>query len=78
MGFGIWAMHFVGMEAFSLPVEMHYDYLLTVISIVPAMLASYLAFYVANRPKKSLWVSLIAGVFMGLGVSIMHYVGMIA
>lgn len=78
MGFGIWSMHFVGMSAFSLPVEMYYDHLLTVISIIPAMLASYLALYIANRPKKSFLVSLIAGVFMGLGISTMHYVGMIA
>lgn len=78
MGFGIWSMHFVGMEAFYLPVEMYYDPLLTVISIVPAMLASYLAFYISNRQKKSFWISLVAGVFMGLGISTMHYVGMIA
>ncbi len=78
MGFGIWSMHFVGMAAFSLPVKMTYDNLLTFVSILPAMFASYLAFYIANRPKKSLWISLTAGLFMGLGISIMHYVGMIA
>ena len=78
MGFGIWSMHIVGIAGFSLPVEMYYDPLLTVVSIVPAMLASYLAFHVANRQKKSLWVSLVAGVCMGLGLSTMYYVGMLA
>ncbi|MFJ7933510.1 EAL domain-containing protein [Sporosarcina sp. NPDC096371] len=78
MGFGIWSMHFVGMSAFSLPVSMHYDRLLTIISIFPAMLTSFLAFYIANRPKKILWLNIIAGVVMGLGISTMHYVGMAA
>ena len=78
MGFGIWSMHFIGMEAFLLPVEMYYDPLLTIFSVVPAMLASYLAFYISNRQKKSFFVSLVAGVFMGLGISTMHYVGMSA
>lgn len=78
MGFGIWSMHFVGMSAFSLPVSMHYDQFLTVISIFPAMLASFLAFYIANRPKKVVWLYAAAGIAMGLGISAMHYVGMVA
>lgn len=78
MGFGIWSMHFVGMSAFSLPVSMHYDPFLTVISIFPAMLASFLAFYIANRPKKVVWLYAAAGIAMGLGISAMHYVGMVA
>ncbi len=78
MGFGIWSMHFVGMSSFSLPVSMHYDLLLTVISIVPAMLASFLAFYIANRPKKLIGLYMVSGVVMGLGISTMHYIGMAA
>lgn len=62
MGFGIWSMHFVGMSAFSLPVDMHYDRLLTVISVFPAMIASFLAFYIANRPKRKFWPYITAGV----------------
>ncbi|WP_203246519.1 putative bifunctional diguanylate cyclase/phosphodiesterase [Sporosarcina beigongshangi] len=78
MGFGIWSMHFVGMSAFSLPVSMHYDRLLTIISVFPAMFASFLAFYIANRPKKLFWSYGIASVVMGIGISTMHYVGMAA
>ena len=78
MGFGIWSMHFVGMSAYSLPVSMHYDRLLTIISIVPAMLASFLAFYIANQPRKFIWLYILAGIVMGLGISAMHYVGMAA
>lgn len=78
MGFGIWSMHFVGMSAFSLPVEMSYNKLLTIISILPAMIASFIAFYLANLPRRTFWSYSIAGLAMGLGISSMHYLGMYA
>ncbi|MBM7579717.1 bifunctional diguanylate cyclase/phosphodiesterase [Jeotgalibacillus terrae] len=78
MGLGIWSMHFIGMSAFMIPVEMSYDTKWTFISMVPAILASYLAFYFANRPRKSLYPILSAGLIMGFGISAMHYIGMAA
>jgi EAL domain-containing protein (putative c-di-GMP-specific phosphodiesterase class I)/NO-binding membrane sensor protein with MHYT domain len=78
MGLGIWSMHFIGMSAFMLPIPMKYHLFLTMISGVPAVLASYLAFYFANRTKQSGWLSILAGVIMGLGISAMHYIGMAA
>ena len=78
MGFGIWSMHFVGMSAFSLPVHMTYNVALTILSILPAMVASFIAFYLSNLPKRGLWVYILAGVSMGTGISTMHYMGMYA
>lgn len=78
MGLGIWSMHFIGMSALMLPVSMEYDILLTILSIFPAIFASYLAFYIANRTNKTSWPTTIAGIIMGLGISSMHYVGMAA
>ncbi len=78
MGFGIWSMHFVGMSALSLPVHMEYDITLTILSIVPAMLSSLIAFYLANLPNRSVVIYLLAGLFMGTGISTMHYLGMYA
>lgn len=78
MGLGIWSMHFIGMSAYILPIPMKYNILLTIISMVPAVLASYIAFVIANRRKRSHWSSVIAGVVMGLGIATMHYVGMAA
>ncbi len=43
MGIGIWSMHFLGMLAFSLPVPISYNFLLTVVSLLAAILASGLA-----------------------------------
>ncbi|MEM5594727.1 MHYT domain-containing protein [Niallia circulans] len=41
MGFGIWSMHFIGMSASMLPVNMKYNIPLTILSIVPAILAAF-------------------------------------
>ncbi|PKG25113.1 bifunctional diguanylate cyclase/phosphodiesterase [Niallia nealsonii] len=78
MGIGIWSMHFIGMSALQLPVKMEYDLLLTAISILPAMLASFLAFFLVSFPKKTLLTYSLSGVTMGFGISSMHYLGMVA
>lgn len=78
LGFGIWSMHFVGMGAFSLPVNMSYNNIITLISIVPAMLASFIAFYLTNLPQRNFWSYTFAGIAMGAGISSMHYIGMYA
>jgi diguanylate cyclase len=78
MGLGIWAMHFIGMSAFMLPVLMKYSPMLTVMSIIPAVLASYLAFYISNRVNLNHWPQVLAGLVMGLGIAGMHYIGMAA
>ncbi|CAG9619959.1 MHYT domain-containing protein [Sutcliffiella rhizosphaerae] len=78
MGLGIWSMHFIGMSAFMLPIAMKYDVFLTVVSVFPAVFASYLAFYLANRENSTHWQYMVAGIVMGLGISSMHYIGMAA
>jgi two-component system, sensor histidine kinase and response regulator len=47
MGGGIWAMHFIGMLAFSLPCSIRYNQFGTLLSMIPGMLASG----VANETK---------------------------
>lgn len=78
MGTGIWTMHFIGMSAHLLPITIEYDWVLTTLSILPAMLASFLAFYTIGSSKLTLRSYTIAGMIMGLGISAMHYIGMIA
>ncbi|PMC40741.1 phosphodiesterase [Bacillus sp. UMB0899] len=78
MGMGIWSMHFIGMSAFMLPVSMDYDIIQTIISIFPAVFASYLAFYISNKKNKNQSSYIIAGITMGLGIASMHYIGMSA
>jgi diguanylate cyclase len=78
MGMGIWAMHFIGMSAFRLPVSMQYNLTDTILSVFPAVMASYLAFYISNRTNSTRWPQVIAGITMGIGIALMHYVGMSA
>src|SRR6202035_945683 len=49
MGFGIWSMHFTGMLAFILPVQVLYDWPTVLLSLVFAILSSALALFVVSR-----------------------------
>jgi diguanylate cyclase len=78
MGTGIWAMHFIGMLAFSLPIPLSYDLGPTVISLLLAIASSWIALAVASTAKRS-WGRLSAGaLMMGAGICGMHYLGMTA
>ncbi len=78
MGLGIWSMHFIGMSAFMLPLPMNNDTLLTIVSMLPAVIASYIAFNFANKSSQSPLSYAVVGVIMGLGIASMHYLGMAA
>ncbi|MHC1481135.1 putative bifunctional diguanylate cyclase/phosphodiesterase [Frateuria aurantia] len=78
MGCGVWSMHFIGMLAFTLPIQMGYDPVITGASLVLAILVSYFALRVAVAPHLG-WKSLIASaVLMAGGIAGMHYSGMVA
>ncbi|CAI89521.1 diguanylate cyclase domain-containing protein [Pseudoalteromonas translucida] len=75
LGAGIWAMHFVGMLAYQLPIPVRYNIPITLVSILPSIFASYFVISPNLERFKHLWFR---SVFMGLGIGSMHYVGMIA
>jgi len=78
LGIGIWSMHFIGMLAFILPVQISYDATITFLSVTPAFLASIVVLY----PKKissNLHVDIsIKSILLGGGIGAMHYMGMSA
>ena len=78
IGGGIWSMHFVGMLALELPVTINYDVLLTLISALVSILVTGIGLSIASYGEASLRRLAAAGVFMGLGISSMHYIGMAA
>jgi PAS domain S-box-containing protein len=79
MGGGIWAMHFVAMLAFSMPgMDVGYDLGLTLASLVIAVGVTGVGFVAMARPMVTKGRLLAAGLFMGLGVVAMHYLGMAA
>lgn len=76
MGAGIWSMHFIGMLAFILPMPMEYELTWTVASLFMAMLASGFALYILQKNNYSSAHLALGGLFIGLGISTMHYMGM--
>ena len=78
MALGIWVMHFIGMAAMRMPVAMSHDMWLTAISILPALIASFIAFYVINLPRKGPILYFVASIIMGFGMTGMHLIGVYA
>ena len=76
MGIGIWSMHYIGMLALKLPVEVDYDWPTVLLSLLSAILASGVALFVVSRQQMGLWRTCVGGTLMGAGIATMHYVGM--
>lgn len=78
LGIGIWAMHFVGMLAFSLPCSSSYEPTITFLSTIPSIFASILALKIISRRELSHVQLVIGGLLIGSGIGAMHYSGMAA
>ncbi|WEK53412.1 MAG: response regulator [Candidatus Cohnella colombiensis] len=78
MGMGIWSMHFIGMLAFSLSVPIRYDLVVVFISVIAAIVASFVALYVVSRGRMTIPRLLYGGLFLATGIVFMHYIGMAA
>ncbi len=76
LGLGIWCMHYVGMEAFRLPVRVLYDWPTVFLSMVAAVVASAVALFIVSRKTMSLAAAGFGSLLMGSGISAMHYTGM--
>lgn len=76
MGAGIWSMHFIGMLAFIMNMPMYYDIFWTGFSMVAAILASGLTMYLLRTEDRPLVFMALGGIFLGLGICTMHYMGM--
>jgi len=76
MGSGIWAMHFIGMLAFRLPMPLAYDPLITFVSwLLPVVVSGLALWQLRHRElggRHLAW----GAVLMGLGINAMHYTGM--
>lgn len=78
MGIGIWAMHFIAMIAYSLPVAITYNSLTVLVSLLISVLTSFLALSIASRSSASRRLLVPGGAVTGLGYITMHYYGMTA
>jgi diguanylate cyclase len=76
LGLSIWTMHFVGMLAAQLPDATLYSVLLTLLSFLLCVLVvGFAAFLVSNFSARK-YSAPIAAVIMGMGIVMMHYLGM--
>lgn len=80
MGIGVWAMHFIGMLAFSLPLPVSYNLDITIVSVLPSIIGCSVALTLLNHPAYRVdhVHRILAGIAMGLGIGMMHYTGMAA
>jgi diguanylate cyclase len=78
MGTGIWAMHFVGMLAFRLPIPLGYDLGITLLSWLLPIAVSAVALWLLGGTELSWRQLATSAVLLGLGICAMHYVGMAA
>jgi diguanylate cyclase (GGDEF)-like protein/PAS domain S-box-containing protein len=77
-GGAVWAMHFTGMLALRLPIDVSYDVPVVVVSLVAAMIAAAVALFTVARANVTWRASIYGAVAMGSGIGIMHYIGMFA
>jgi two-component system, sensor histidine kinase and response regulator len=76
LGIGIWSMHYIGMEAFDLPVAVKYHWPTVLLSMGAAILASTIALLFVSRKTMGLPSTAAGALLMGIGIASMHYIGM--
>lgn len=76
MGTGIWAMHFTAMTAFSMDMPVSYRLGITLLSVVPAILGSWISLHYLSRSSIGWWRLQLGGFLMAVAIGTMHYVGM--
>ncbi len=77
-GFGVWAMHFIGMTALKMPILVAYDPAITILSVVFAFFAGWIAIGVIGQENVKMQQILLGGTLLGAGIGAMHYTGMFA
>jgi NO-binding membrane sensor protein with MHYT domain len=80
LGLGIWSMHFMGMLAWHPPFALYYSVSRTILSVLVAICASWLALHLVaqNLLRRSLTVKAVGALLVGSGICAMHYIGMSA
>jgi diguanylate cyclase (GGDEF)-like protein/PAS domain S-box-containing protein len=77
-GATVWATHFIAMLAYHRSMTMRFDPLLTTLSLVFGVLIMGAGFFLAIRRNQLQSARIAAGTMVGLGVVVLHYVGMAA
>src|SRR6185312_15366677 len=78
LGSGIWSMHFIGMLAYKMNMEVSYDPFLTILSMLIAIGIAYGVLQVTNTAVLTKAKLTAGAVLLGLSICAMHYTGMAA
>ncbi|HLY61477.1 MAG TPA: PAS domain S-box protein [Terriglobia bacterium] len=73
---GTWSMHFTAMRAFTLPVQVWYDWPTALLSLLPAIFASSVAILVVSRRELKSLRTIAGGILIGGGIAVLHYTAM--
>ena len=76
LGGGVWSMHFVAMLGLNLPIPFSYDPLITLVSALASILIAGVAFLILHFLPRSPRTITGAGAIIGVGIPIMHFIGM--
>jgi len=74
----VWATHFLSMLAYQLSVPVTYDHGLTAASFLAGVLVMAMGLRVVLRKPRDARFALVGGAVVGLGASVLHYIGMAA
>ncbi|OKL35987.1 putative bifunctional diguanylate cyclase/phosphodiesterase [Domibacillus mangrovi] len=77
-GLTTWTLHFVSMMAFSVPIPIQYNISLMFLSMIPAILAAYAAFYILYKISRHWWTFGAASIIISLGIALTHDIGMMS
>ncbi|MFC7372988.1 PAS domain S-box protein [Fictibacillus iocasae] len=75
-GLGIWAMHFLAMT--SMEIEQQYDPIMTIVSLLIAIAASSLSFFLLFYFKRKMIGLIFSSLLLSTGITSMHYIGIYA
>lgn len=78
MGLGVWSMHFMGMQALEVSYLFDYSVPISMVSVLPVILASYIVLLFASRDSITRTQYFYCVLAASSGVLGMHYIGMLA
>lgn len=78
VGCGLWSMHFIALQALSLPIALGYDAARTAVSLLAALGLAALGLWLASRKTVDLGRVAFGALLMGVGFCAMQYAGLSA
>jgi NO-binding membrane sensor protein with MHYT domain len=78
LGSCIWLMHFIGMLAYEMQMDVGYNPWLTLLSMLIAAIFAYFVLHLTQVKELTSRRLVVSAVLLGFGISAMHYTGMAA